>query len=47
MEGTTKNRERRHMVSTGMWVATGVIFVITLGLTIWVTNKAYSRKWEE
>lgn len=35
------------MVSTGMWVATGVIFVITLGLTIWVTNKAYSRKWED
>lgn len=32
---------------TGMWVATGVLFVILLGLTIWVTNKAYSRKWEE
>jgi hypothetical protein len=32
---------------TGVWIGAIIIFVITLGLTIWVTNKAYSRKWEE
>lgn len=32
---------------TAVWVGSVIIFLIILGLTIWVTNKAYSRKWEE
>lgn len=32
---------------TGIWIAVGVISVVLFALTIWVTNKAYSKKWEE
>jgi len=32
---------------TGIWIGSAIIFVVTLGLSVWVTNKAYSRKWEE
>ncbi len=33
-------------VPAGVWVVTVVLFVILLGVTLWVTRKAYSRKWE-
>ncbi|WP_263280389.1 hypothetical protein [Paenibacillus darwinianus] len=34
-------------VPAGVWV-TAVIIVIILGwVTFWVTNKAYSKKWED
>jgi len=32
---------------TGVWIAVVVISAIIVGITIWVTNKAYSKKWEE
>lgn len=32
---------------TGVWISVVIISVIVVGVTYWVTNKAYSRKWEE
>jgi hypothetical protein len=29
------------------WFFCGLAVFIIIGLTIWVTNKAYSKKWEE
>jgi len=29
-----------------VWVASIIIFIILTWMTFWVTNKAYSRKWE-
>ncbi|WP_296976008.1 hypothetical protein [Thermobacillus sp. ZCTH02-B1] len=34
-------------VPTGVWVASFVILVAISWVTFWVTNKAYSRKWED
>mgnify|MGYP006961607829 CR=1 FL=1 len=34
-------------VGPGIWIASGLIILVIVWLTIWVTNKAYSRKWEE
>jgi hypothetical protein len=34
-------------VPVGVWVAAGIILVVLTWLTIWVTNKAYSKKWED
>jgi hypothetical protein len=34
-------------VPTGVWVAAFVIVVVLAWVTFWVTNKAYSRKWED
>ncbi|MFD2370941.1 hypothetical protein ACFSO0_13495 [Brevibacillus sp. GCM10020057] len=31
-------------MSTGFIIALAITFVIIIGSTIWVTNKAYSRK---
>jgi hypothetical protein len=35
------------MPGVGVWIAVGVIGLICIGLTIWVTNKAYSKKWDK
>lgn len=35
------------MPGTGVWIAAGIIALIGIGLTIWITNKAYSKKWDE
>lgn len=29
------------------WIATGVLCIGVTAITVWVTNKAYSKKWEE
>ncbi len=34
-------------VPTGVWVAAGIITVFIIWVTIWATNKAYSKKWED
>ncbi|MBM7563251.1 hypothetical protein [Paenibacillus sacheonensis] len=34
-------------VPTGVWVSAAIIAVIVTWMTIWVTNKAYSRRWED
>ncbi|WNC14382.1 hypothetical protein [Brevibacillus brevis] len=34
-------------MSTGFIIAVVIIFVIIIGSTIWVTNKAYARKPEQ
>ncbi|WP_258881238.1 hypothetical protein [Paenibacillus sp. sptzw28] len=34
-------------VPVGVWVAAVIILIVLTWLTIWVTNKAYSRKWED
>jgi len=30
-----------------VWVSAIIIAIIVTWMTIWVTNKAYSRKWED
>lgn len=35
------------MVSTGVWVAVVVVIIICIVPIFWITNKAYSRKWED
>ncbi|WP_166237715.1 hypothetical protein [Paenibacillus turpanensis] len=35
------------MVSIGVWVTVGIIAILVIYPTIWITNKAYSKKWEE
>lgn len=34
-------------VPVGMWVGSIVILILVTWVTIWVTNKAYSRRWED
>jgi heme/copper-type cytochrome/quinol oxidase subunit 2 len=34
-------------VPSGVWVAAVIIVVLVAWMTFWVTNKAYSRKWED
>jgi len=31
---------------TGLWIGAAIIVAVIIWLTIWVTKKAYSRKWE-
>jgi heme/copper-type cytochrome/quinol oxidase subunit 4 len=31
---------------TGVWILTAIVIIIVVWSTIWVTNKAYSKKWE-
>jgi hypothetical protein len=30
-----------------VWVFTVIISVLILGITLWVTKKAYEKKWED
>lgn len=34
-------------VPVGVWIAAVIIGIIVTWMTIWVTNKAYSRRWED
>lgn len=34
-------------VPTSVWVSSLVIIAIVTWITIWVTNKAYSKKWDQ
>jgi len=34
-------------VPTGVWVASAIIIVIISWMTFWITNKAYSKRWED
>ncbi|GMK42781.1 hypothetical protein DFQ01_13622 [Paenibacillus cellulosilyticus] len=34
-------------VPAGVWISAAVILVAITWITLWVTKKAYSRKWDE
>lgn len=34
-------------VPTGIWIVSAVIIIVISWVTFWITNKAYSRKWED
>ena len=34
-------------VPAGVWVFAGIIIVLVTWVTLWVTKKAYSKKWDE
>ncbi|WP_179090255.1 hypothetical protein MHI37_20335 [Paenibacillus sp. FSL H8-0548] len=34
-------------VPVGVWVASAIIVIVLVWMTIWITNKAYSRRWED
>ena len=34
-------------VPAGVWIAAVIIVALLAWMTFWVTNKAYSRKWED
>jgi hypothetical protein len=34
-------------IGFGVWVTAGIVVLLISYLTIWVTNKAYSKKWED
>jgi hypothetical protein len=34
-------------VPVGVWIASAIIVVILAWITFWITNKAYSRRWED
>ena len=31
----------------GVWIGVIIIAILCVGVTVWVTNKAYSRKWDK
>jgi hypothetical protein len=34
-------------VPAGVWISAIIILVILTWMTLWVTNKAYSKRWED
>lgn len=34
-------------VPAGIWVVSGVIVVLLSWMTLWITKKAYSKKWDD
>ncbi|BBH20732.1 hypothetical protein Back11_20770 [Paenibacillus baekrokdamisoli] len=34
-------------VPVGVWVVAAIIVVLLAWMTIWITNKAYSKRWED
>jgi hypothetical protein len=34
-------------VPAGIWAGSIVILILVVWVTVWVTNKAYSRRWED
>lgn len=34
-------------VPAGVWIAAAIIVIILSWATFWITNKAYSRRWED
>lgn len=34
-------------VPVGVWIAAVLILIVLAWMTFWVTNKAYSRRWED
>lgn len=34
-------------VPASVWISTVIIIVLVTWVTLWVTKKAYSRKWDE
>jgi hypothetical protein len=34
-------------VPAAVWIAASIILIILSWMTFWVTNKAYSRRWED
>jgi hypothetical protein len=34
-------------IGIGVWITAGIVVIIICYGTIWITNKAYSKKWEE
>ncbi|MBP1995387.1 ABC-type transporter Mla subunit MlaD [Paenibacillus eucommiae] len=35
------------LVPTWIWVVSVIVIIVVVWMTIWVTNKAYSKKWED
>lgn len=42
----TASLERKNIM-TAAYVGSAIILIVITWLSLWVTNKAYSRKWEE
>ncbi len=34
-------------VPAGVWIFAGIIVALLTWLTLWITKKAYSKKWDE
>ncbi|GBG05979.1 hypothetical protein PAT3040_00468 [Paenibacillus agaridevorans] len=34
-------------VPTSVWIVSAIIIIVLSWMTFWVTNKAYSRRWDE
>lgn len=34
-------------VPVGVWIFSGIIVVLLTWMTLWITKKAYSKKWDE
>ncbi|CAM4142448.1 hypothetical protein PAAL109150_12585 [Paenibacillus alkaliterrae] len=34
-------------VPAGVWIFSGIIVVLLTWITLWVTKKAYSKKWDD
>ncbi|WP_301539647.1 hypothetical protein [Paenibacillus sp. NEAU-GSW1] len=34
-------------VPVGVWIAATLILIVLAWMTFWVTNKAYSKRWED
>lgn len=34
-------------VPVGVWVFAAIIVIVLAWMTFWVTNKAYSKRWED
>ncbi|CAH1209122.1 hypothetical protein PAECIP111893_02986 [Paenibacillus plantiphilus] len=46
--GVVNQRRAADMhVPMGVWISAIVIVAILTWMTIWITNKAYSKKWED
>ncbi|WP_263575638.1 hypothetical protein [Paenibacillus vietnamensis] len=34
-------------VPVGVWIFSAIIVIVLAWITFWITNKAYSRRWED
>lgn len=34
-------------VPVGVWIFTGIIVILLTWVTLWITKKAYSKKWDD
>lgn len=43
----SRGRAADMQVPMGVWISAIVIVALLTWMTIWITNKAYSKKWED